>query len=62
MSVVLTLSSMLGGGLMFAVGAIYLLFDKRISQTNSTGEDVESSTHFKSRIVLGVQVGRRLEK
>jgi phosphatidylinositol glycan class N len=49
---------MLGGGMMFAIGALYLLFEKRIlSERNSTSVDTESPTHLKSRIIIGIQVG-----
>lgn len=52
------LNSMLGGGMMFAIGALYLLFEKRIlSEGSSASVDTESPTHLKSRIVLGIQVG-----
>jgi phosphatidylinositol glycan class N len=54
----LTLDSMLGGGMMFAIGALYLLFEERILSEGGSGSvKTESSTHLKSRIVLGVQVG-----
>jgi phosphatidylinositol glycan class N len=49
---------MLGGGLMFAVGVLYLLFEKSILMESASSEDGLSSptTDGLSRIILGVQV------
>jgi phosphatidylinositol glycan class N len=49
---------LLGGSLMFAVGALYLLFEKSIlADTESQDELAQPGLDDKSRIVLSVQLG-----
>jgi phosphatidylinositol glycan class N len=49
---------LLGGGLMFAVGALYLVFEKSIlADTTSEDELAEPKLDDKSRIILCVQLG-----
>ncbi|KAH7382469.1 Phosphatidylinositolglycan class N-domain-containing protein [Phaeosphaeria sp. MPI-PUGE-AT-0046c] len=49
---------MLGGSLMFAVGALYLLFEKSIlANTTSDDELAEPVVDEKSRMILSVQLG-----
>mgnify|MGYP003629406574 CR=1 FL=1 len=49
---------LLGGGLMFAVGALYLVFEKSIlADTTSEHELAEPKLDDKSRIILSVQMG-----
>jgi phosphatidylinositol glycan class N len=49
---------MLGGALMFAVGALYLFFEKSIlAETGSTEELAEPELDDKSRVILSVQLG-----
>lgn len=49
---------MLGGALMFAVGALYLFFEKSIlAETCSTDELAEPGLDYKSRVVLSIQLG-----
>jgi phosphatidylinositol glycan class N len=49
---------LLGGGLMFSVGALYLLFERSIlADTESRKELAEPGLDGKSRIVLSVQLG-----
>jgi phosphatidylinositol glycan class N len=49
---------MLGGALMFAVGTLYLLFEKNIlAESKSKAELAEHELNDKSRIILGVQLG-----
>ncbi|KAF1838279.1 GPI ethanolamine phosphate transferase 1 [Decorospora gaudefroyi] len=49
---------LLGGGLMFAVGALYLLFEKSIvAGSKSETELAEHEVNDKSRSILGVQLG-----
>jgi phosphatidylinositol glycan class N len=49
---------LLGGGLMFAVGALYLVFEKSIiSNTTSTSELAAPKLDDKSRLILSVQLG-----
>jgi phosphatidylinositol glycan class N len=49
---------LLGGALMFAVGALYLFFEKCIiADTNSDDELAEPGLDAKSRVVLSVQLG-----
>jgi phosphatidylinositol glycan class N len=49
---------MIAGGLMFVVGAFYLAFEERIlANTESQSSSGDANTSFKSRMILGVQVG-----
>jgi phosphatidylinositol glycan class N len=49
---------LLGGGLMFAVGALYLFFEKSITaHTDSDDELAQPKLDDKSRIILSVQLG-----
>ncbi|KAL6703846.1 Glycosyl phosphatidyl inositol anchor synthesis [Coniothyrium glycines] len=49
---------LLGGALMFAVGAIYLLFEQDIlEESTSNTEAVDASVSAKARIILSVQLG-----
>ncbi|KAJ4363192.1 Glycosyl phosphatidyl inositol anchor synthesis [Neocucurbitaria cava] len=49
---------LLGGCLMFAVGALYLLFEKNIlADAGSDDELAEPKLDYKSRIILSVQLG-----
>jgi phosphatidylinositol glycan class N len=49
---------LLGGGLMFAVGALYLLFEKSIlAETDSDNELAEPGLDDKSRVILSIQLG-----
>jgi phosphatidylinositol glycan class N len=49
---------LVGGALMFAVGALYLLFEKSIlAETNSNDELAEPRLDDKSRVILSVQLG-----
>jgi phosphatidylinositol glycan class N len=49
---------LLGGGLMFAVGVLYLIFEKSIlADTDSADELTEPGLNEKSRIILSVQLG-----
>ena len=51
-------NSMIGGGLMFTVGILYLLFERSIlADFRSTNDEQPSSgTDGFSRIVMGIQV------
>ncbi|KAH6132750.1 GPI ethanolamine phosphate transferase 1 [Parastagonospora nodorum] len=49
---------MLGGALMFAVGALYLFFEKSIlAETGPTEELAEPELDDKSRVILSIQLG-----
>ncbi|OSS47512.1 hypothetical protein B5807_07243 [Epicoccum nigrum] len=49
---------MIAGGLMFVVGAFYLAFEERIlANTESQSSSGDANTSFKSRMILGVQLG-----
>lgn len=48
---------MLGGGLMFAVGAVYLAFEEKIlSSSQSQSSLGDAKTSLNSRMILSVQV------
>ena len=50
-------TSLLGGGLMFAVGALYLFLEKRIlTVADSDDEVTKPMVDERSRLILGVQV------
>src|SRR5690348_721586 len=50
--------SLLGGALMFAVGALYLVFERNlVAGSKSESELASHELSNKSRIVLGVQLG-----
>ncbi len=54
----LTEYRMLGGGLMFAVGALYLVFEKNIlADSQSDSDSTKIQADQKSRLILGVQLG-----
>ncbi|KAJ4319717.1 Glycosyl phosphatidyl inositol anchor synthesis [Neodidymelliopsis sp. IMI 364377] len=48
---------MLGGGLMFAVGALYLVFERNILADANTRSGSSNTTNLNSRLILGVQLG-----
>lgn len=49
---------MVGGGLMFAVGAFYLAFEEKIlAAQNSHASETHAQTSLKSRLILSVQLG-----
>ena len=50
---VLIVCSLLGGALMFTVGFLYLLFEKKIL----TKESIGTKSNEKSRLLLGAQLG-----
>lgn len=48
---------MVGGGLMFAVGAIYLAFQEKIlANANTRNGSIDAKTNVNSRLILSVQV------
>jgi phosphatidylinositol glycan class N len=55
-------NSMIGGGLMFTVGILYLLFERSILADFRSTKDEQSSsaTDGFSRIVMGIQVSYSL--
>ncbi|KAJ8116987.1 hypothetical protein OPT61_g1718 [Boeremia exigua] len=49
---------MIGGGLMFGVGALYLAFEKKIlANTQSENSSSDAKTNLNSRLILSVQLG-----
>jgi hypothetical protein len=52
----LTSCSMVGGGLMFAVGALYLVFERNILADANTRSGSSNTTSLNSRLILSVQV------
>ncbi|UPX20984.1 Glycosyl phosphatidyl inositol anchor synthesis [Ascochyta rabiei] len=49
---------MMGGGLMFSVGALYLVFEERILASAKPRDDsAEAKINVNSRLILGVQLG-----
>ncbi|KAJ4986774.1 phosphatidylinositolglycan class N [Stagonosporopsis vannaccii] len=50
-------SIMLGGGLMFLVGAFYLAFEEKILATGRQSSSYEAKTSFNARLILSVQLG-----
>ena len=52
---------MLGGGLMFGIGAVYLAFEEKIlTSSQSKSSSVDAKTGLNSRLILSVQVSCEL--
>jgi hypothetical protein len=48
---------MVGGGLMFAVGALYLIAEKSIlADATSRNDSADATINLNSRLILGTQV------
>ena len=62
-TLLMIVKSLLGGGLMFSVGALYLFFEKKIlASTSPKDEASRVEVDGLSRVIMGVQASTTVSK